>query len=241
MALLAGGLATRLRPITETIPKSMLTVAGEPFIAHQLRLLARQGIDRLVICTGYLGDQIEKFVGTGEAFGCRVSYSRDGSTLLGTAGSLRKALPLLGDSFFVMYGDSYLPTSFRAVFDAFLRTGQPALMTVFRNCNQWDVSNVEFVGDRIVQYEKKLRSAAMKHIDYGLGVLDAGRLAEWKVPDPSDLADYYKMLVAENRLAAHEVGERFYEIGSPAGLAETDAYLMGDARSQALQPAGEAS
>jgi NDP-sugar pyrophosphorylase family protein len=230
-----------LRPITETIPKSMLTVAGKPFIAHQLRLLAREGISRVVVCTGYLGEQIEKFVGTGEAFGCHVSYSWDGHALLGTAGSLRKALPLLGERFFVMYGDSYLPTSFRSVFAAFLRAQQPALMTVFGNCNQWDVSNIEFVGDRIVRYDKKLRSAAMKHIDYGLGVLDAGRLAEWTMPDPSDLADYYKMLLAENRLAAYEVGERFYEIGSPAGLAETDAFLMGDAPSRTLQPPRGAS
>ena len=227
VALLAGGLATRLRPITETIPKSMLAVAGEPFIAHQLRLLAREGIDRVVVCTGYLGEQIEKFVGTGGSFGCRVSYSWDGPTLLGTAGSLRKALPLLGDPFFVMYGDSYLPTSFRSVFDTFVRARQPGLMTVFRNHDQWDSSNVEFAGDRIVRYDKKLRSPAMKHIDYGLGILDSGRLAEWNVPDPSDLADYYRMLVSENRLAAHEVRERFYEIGSPAGLSETDAYLSG--------------
>jgi MurNAc alpha-1-phosphate uridylyltransferase len=130
LALLAGGLATRLRPVTETIPKSMVQVAGEPFICHQLRVLAREGVSDLVICTGYLGGQIESFVGDGSRFACHVRYSADGDKPLGTGGALRRALPLLGEHFLVMYGDSYLVTPIRPVYEAFRRSRMPALMTV---------------------------------------------------------------------------------------------------------------
>jgi NDP-sugar pyrophosphorylase family protein len=225
LALLAGGLATRLRPLTLAMPKSMIEVAGEPFIAHQLRLLAHQGINDIVICAGYLGEQIEAYVADGTAFGCRVRYSFDGGRLLGTGGALRKALPLLGDRFFVMYGDSYLPTTFAAILQAFERAGLPALMTVFRNAGRWDTSNVEFVDGVIHRYDKVDRMPAMLHIDYGLGVLARDALAVRWATDAFDLADLYRDLAARGLLAGFEVDERFYEIGSPAGLGETDRFL----------------
>lgn len=225
LALLAGGLATRLRPITVTMPKSMVEVAGQPFIAYQLRLLVRNGITDVVLCIGHLGEQIEAFVGDGHDFGCRVRYARDGARPLGTGGALRQALPLLGEAFFVMYGDSYLDVDFRAVYAAFLRAGRPGLMTVFRNDGRWDVSNVEFAEGVIRRYDKVERTAAMKHIDYGLGILTAAAL-EKRAPDtPFDLADLYRDLLARGLLAGYEVSERFYEIGSPSGLAETSAHL----------------
>lgn len=227
VALLCGGLATRLRPITEKIPKSLVEVAGEPFIAHQLRLLACQGIAEVVICAGHLGEQIADFVGDGARFGCSVRYSWDGEALLGTGGALHRALPLLGERFFVMYGDSYLPTRFRPVWDAFRRARLPALMTVFRNEGRWDASNVEFEFARgtIRRYDKVERSAAMHHIDYGLGALEAAILAGRSANTPFDLAELYRDLCRERRLAGYEVAERFYEIGSPAGLGETSAFL----------------
>ena len=225
LALLAGGLATRLRPLTLAMPKSMVAVAGEPFIAHQLRLLTSQGINKIVICVGYLGEQIEAYVGDGAAFGCNVRYSFDGDRSLGTGGALRKALPLLGDPFAVMYGDSYLPTPFAPILTAFGRAGRPGLMTVCRNVGQWDISNVEFVNGVILRYDKVDRTPAMLHIDYGLGVLSASALQNWTATDPLDLADLYSDMVRRGRLAGFEVHERFYEIGSPAGLKETGAYL----------------
>lgn len=227
LALLAGGMATRLRPVTASIPKSMVEVAGEPFISHQLRLLAREEVTDIVICCGYLGDQIIDFVGDGARFGCRVRYSSDGDRPLGTGGALRRALPLLGERFMVMYGDSYLEVNFREVFDAFRRAGKPALMTVFRNVGRWDTSNVEFVNGAIRRYDKVNRNPAMLHIDYGLGVLDAGAMGAHPVDHAFDLADHYRDLVRRGLLAGYEVHRRFYEIGSPAGLAETDAYLLG--------------
>jgi NDP-sugar pyrophosphorylase family protein len=225
LALLAGGLATRLRPITTKLPKSLVEVAGEPFIAHQLRLLKRQGITDVVICAGYLGDQIEASIADGRGFDCRVRYSHDGELLLGTGGALRMALPLLGERFFVMYGDSYLDTDFRAVHDAFVATRKPALMTVFRNAGRWDTSNVEFVDGAIRRYDKSDRTPAMQYIDYGLGVSTAAIFAERDVGARFDLADVYRDLVLRGLLAGYEVRERFYEIGSPSGLAETDAYF----------------
>jgi NDP-sugar pyrophosphorylase family protein len=225
LALLAGGLATRLRPTTNIIPKSMVLVGGEPFIAHQLRLLRRERITDIIICTGHLGEQINSFVGDGSRFGCHVRYAADGDRLLGTGGALRQALPLLGAQFFVMYGDSYLDIAFQPVYEAFLRAKCPALMTVFRNSNRWDTSNVEFKDGLVRRYDKVNRTPAMHYIDYGLGVLSAGVVAHRPTGTPFDLAELYRDLAEREQLAGYEVRQRFYEMGSPAGLAETATYL----------------
>ena len=170
VAILAGGLATRLRPLTETIPKALIEINGEPFAAHQLRLLKSRGIERVVFCVGYRAEMIEEYVGPGGRFGLDVSYSSDGPVLRGTAGAIHQAIPLLGDRFFVLYGDSYLPCNYAAVEGAFLDSGRQGLMTVFRNEGRWDTSNVEFAGGRILAYDKKQHPPRMQHIDYGLGV-----------------------------------------------------------------------
>jgi N-acetyl-alpha-D-muramate 1-phosphate uridylyltransferase len=225
LALLAGGLATRLRPITVSVPKSMISVAGRPFIAHQLDLIVQNGVREVVLCCGFLGDQIEEFVGSGKDFGCTVYYSYDGTALKGTGGAIRKALPLLGEQFFVMYGDSYLPASFREPFEAFAASGKRGLMTVFLNDNRWDKSNVEFVDGQIRNYDKRSSSPEMRYIDYGLGILNSSAFCEWKTEETFDLADVYRQLVAQGQLSGFEVVERFYEIGTPEGLAETDSML----------------
>jgi NDP-sugar pyrophosphorylase family protein len=226
LALLAGGLATRLRPLTEKVPKSMLPVAEEPFVAHQLRLLARQDVREIVICVGYLGEQVQQFVGDGSAFGCKVDYVFDGAKLKGTGGAIKGALPLLGDHFFVMYGDSYLPTSFSRVHDFFHQSGQRGLMTVFKNENKYDVSNVDFQDGRILNYDKRNPTPAMKYIDYGLGILRAETFAPWGDDEIFDLARVYESLVAKGQLAGLEIQERFFEIGSHEGLGETDGLLL---------------
>jgi NDP-sugar pyrophosphorylase family protein len=220
VAILAGGLATRLRPVTDTIPKALIDINGEPFLAHQLRLLGRSGIDRVVICTGYLGEQIQDFAGDGRAFGLHVEYSSDGPRLLGTAGAIRRALPLLGESFFVLYGDSYLPCDYAAVEQSFLVSGKRGLMTVHANQGRWDTSNVEFAEGRILVYDKTNRTPAMRYIDYGLGVFHRDAFDD--VPDdrPADLAAVYQNLLERRELAAHEVPTRFYEIGSAEGIRE---------------------
>ena len=225
IAILAGGLATRLRPITETIPKALIEIAGEPFLGYQLRLLSGGGIRHAVLCAGYLGEQIRAYAGDGSAFRMRVEYSFDGPELLGTAGAIKRALPLLGDGFFVVYGDSYLPCDYGAVAQAFLDSGKLALMTVFRNQGRWDSSNVEFSEGRILAYDKANRTPRMRHIDYGLGVFR--RQAFDAVPDnrPHDLAALYQSLLGQGELAAWESPQRFYEIGSQDGIRELTEFL----------------
>jgi NDP-sugar pyrophosphorylase family protein len=144
VAILAGGLATRLRPMTETVPKSLLELNGELFAVHQLRLLQSKGVRRVVFCVGHLGELIQQTIGNGSALGLQVDYSFDGPALLGTAGAVRNALSRLGDSFFVMYGDSYLPCDYAAISRQFQASRVLGMMTVFRNEGKWDTSNVEF-------------------------------------------------------------------------------------------------
>ena len=229
VAILAGGLATRLEPLTKNIPKSLIPILGEPFVAHQLRLLQRSGIQHVILCVGHLGNTIEQAIGDGSAFGVEVEYSYDGATLLGTAGAIKGALPKLGKKFFVMYGDSYLACNYAAVEQEFLQRDGLGLMTVFRNDGQWDASNVEFEEGRIVAYSKKNRTSRMHYIDYGLGVFHAEAFAGTRA---TDLADVYAELLRAGELAGMEVHERFYEIGSPAGLQEMTSFLSrpGDAR-----------
>ena len=230
VAILAGGLATRLRPMTETVPKSLVEVNGEPFIVHQLRLLQAKGIGHVVLCVGHLGSLVQRAIGDGTALGLQVDYSFDGPALLGTAGAVRNALPKLGDSFFVMYGDSYLPCDYVAVARNFETVNVLGMMTVFRNDGQWDTSNVEFeAGEHergeIVAYSKTNRTLRMRYIDYGLGVFRAEAFRGLPSGEACDLARLYTDLLQRKQLAAFEVRERFYEIGSLAGLRETAAFL----------------
>jgi NDP-sugar pyrophosphorylase family protein len=226
VAILAGGLATRLHPITQTIPKALVHVAGQPFINHQLAYLQAQGARRVVLCIGYFGEMIEALVGNGEQFGLDVSYSPDGPTLLGTGGALRNALPMLDSDFFVLYGDSFLPVDFSAVQQAYAASGQQALMTVLANGDRRDKSNVLFRGSRLLAYNKRAPGPEMAHIDYGLGVVSAQVLAPYAAGQPFDLADLYHKLSMQGQLAGLEVHERFYEIGSHSGLKETEDYFL---------------
>ena len=225
MVILAGGLATRLRPVTETIPKSLIEINGEPFIAHQLRLMRAQGIERVVICAGYLGDRIEEYVRDGRAFGIRAEFSYDFPTLLGTAGAIKKALPLLGDVFFTLYGDSYLPCDYAEVQRAFELSDRQALMTVFHNDGRWDRSNVEFDQGRIMRYDKLQQSPGMRWIDYGLGVFRRTAFDGVPADKTWDLALLYQDLLMRSELAGFEIRERFYEIGSFDGIEQMRRFL----------------
>jgi NDP-sugar pyrophosphorylase family protein len=227
VALLAGGLAKRLRPLTEELPKALLDVAGEPFIFHQLRLLAERGSGEVVVCAGYLGEMIRQAVGGGERFGLTVRYSFDWPHLLGTAGAIRQALPLLGEAFFVQYGDSYLTCDYQKVQNCFRESGRLGMMTVFRNLGQWDRSNVEYENGRILAYDKGNQTARMRHIDYGLGLFRREAFDTVPADLPCDLAELYRDLLRRGELASFEMKERFYEIGSLAGLEELRRLLGG--------------
>lgn len=225
VAILAGGLATRLHPLTLATLKALVDVAGRPFIEHQLGLLRRAGVERVVLCVGHLGEQAEAALGDGSRYGLVLHYVYDGPTLLGTGGALKKALPLLGDAFLVLYGDSYLECDYPAVTQAFLRSDKLGLMTVFKNDGRWDTSNIEYQDGRILRYDKTTRLPSMRHVDWGLGALRAEALAGYPEGQPFDLAKVYQDLVAQGELGAYEVRQRFYEIGSPQGLEETRRYL----------------
>lgn len=225
IAILSGGLATRLRPITETIPKSMVKVGDEPFVAHQLRMLSRQGFRKAVLLCGFLGEQIEAFVGDGSRFGIEVQYSYDGKDLKGTGGAIRKALPLLEEAFMVIYGDSWCPIDYLPPWQWFLQSGKDGLMTVFQNKGLWDSSNVEFSGGEILVYDKFSRNDRMQYIDYGVGAFRASVFSDYPDGSTFDLATVQMDLLKKKQLAGFEVKERFFEIGSHAGLKETDELM----------------
>jgi len=225
VAILAGGLATRLKPITEKVPKLLVEVAGEPFFSHQLRLLKAAGLNRIVLCVGYLGEKIVEEYGDGSKWGVQIDYSFDGPTLLGTGGALIRALPKLGDAFYVLYGDSYLPVDYLRIGEFFLGTGKLSLMTVYENRGQFDSSNVWFEGGSIRVYNKKVKSPEMLHIDYGLGAFRKEAFDSFPRDAVVDLAEVQMALLKAGQLAGFEIAERFYEIGSHAGLAELNELL----------------
>ena len=235
VVILAGGLGTRLGPLTKKQPKSMIDINGEPFIAHQLRMLKEQGIKEVAICTGYLGEQIEDYVGDGSRFGLMVGYSTDWPKRLGTAGAIKNLLNkewrqlLTIQALFVLYGDSYLTCNFEKVQKVFLEGNEvgwmAGLMTIMHNDNKWDASNVEYADGEIKAYDKG--NSNLRYIDYGLSIFQRKVFSELPSNKERDLADVYKSLLLYGRLAAHEVKERFYEIGSPKGLAEFRRYLKG--------------
>ena len=223
--ILAGGLATRLRPLTENYPKSLIDINGLPFIDYQLRLLHKHHIRKVVLCVGYLGEMIQDYVEDGRRFDLSVQYVFDGSVLLGTGGALKKAAEYLEDAFFVTYGDSYLACDYTQIQQTFMAEKKQGLMTVFHNQGQWDTSNVEFKDGRILNYDKVHRTSRMQYIDYGLGILTREALDHIPPNEPYDLALLSQTLLKRDQLAGHEVFSRFYEIGSLQGIADFKAYL----------------
>lgn len=226
VVILAGGLATRLKPVTERIPKSLVEVAGEPFISRQLRYLKNQDVTKVTLCIGHLGEMIQAVVGDGRQFGIDITYSLDGDTLLGTGGAIKKALPLLDDTFFVLNGDSFLPIDFRKVEEKFMYCSKSALMTILKNEDQWDTSNVSYVGGKLIKYDKEFPSSDMVYIDYGLGVLSKKLFNVYDKDQPFDLSLIYKSLSQRLDLEAYLVVDRFFEIGSHRGLKETTNYFL---------------
>jgi NDP-sugar pyrophosphorylase family protein len=225
--ILAGGLATRLGRLAEHLPKSLAPVGGQPFAVHQIQLLQRHGLTDITFLVGHLGEVIRDTLGDGTKWGVRLRYVFDGPRRLGTGGAILRALPALSDPFFVLYGDSYLECDYAAVETSFLISGKRGLMTVYRNEDRLDRSNVVYADGRIVCYDKGCRTPQMQHIDYGLGAFRKSAFARHGDDEAFDLVAVYQDLLAKDDLAGHEVLQRFYEIGSPEGLEETRAHLAG--------------
>ena len=223
VAILAGGLATRLRGVTgDRIPKSLVPVAGRPFLAHQLDQLRGQGVRRVVLCVGHLGVQIESTFGDGRAHGVELTYSDDGPELAGTAGALRRALPKLGREFFTLYGDSYLEIDYAKVLAGFRAQPKPALMTVIAQDKATEPANAWFENGVVRAYGKEQPLPEMRHVDYGLGLFSASVFDG----DEANLGALQARLARENQLAGFEVARRYFEIGSPRGLAELESHLQ---------------
>jgi NDP-sugar pyrophosphorylase family protein len=226
VAILAGGLATRLGNLTKDQPKSMLKISGKPFLEYQLELLGGAGIKDIVLCVGHLWEQIESFFGNGKRYGVTLRYSIEDSPL-GTAGALKKAQTLLSDPFFTMYGDSYLSVDFAAVMRYFSSQNKLALMSVYKNNDRYDRSNTSVEGKLVKKYSKQERTDDMVYIEYGANLFRKQALE--LVPENHfyELEDLFPRLIAPKELLAYEVKERFYEIGSPQGLKEFEEYVGG--------------
>lgn len=228
VVVLAGGLATRLRPITEKIPKSLIAINDIQFVLHQLNLFQQNGIDHVHFCLGHLGEMVVKVVEEStfsKTMG--ITYSYDGETLLGTGGAIKKALPFLPDTFFVTYGDSFLDIDYQSVESRFLEfvLEDCGLMTVYKNSNQFDTSNVIFDNSRIILYSKKQLTNKMDYIDYGLGILRKSHFNDYMDETTFDLSDIYEKLAINGKLIGYESHERFYEIGSVKGIEDLSNYL----------------
>ena len=215
--ILAGGLATRLRPITEKIPKALIEINGTPFIDYQLNYLKKQGTTNVVLCTGFLAEQIVDYVGNGSRYGLKIVCSNDGDKLLGTGGAIKNAATYLDDDFFILYGDSFLPIEYTPIYNKFKQKNLPALMTILENNNQWDKSNVIFDGKQITLYDKKNYLAQMNYIDYGLSICNRDIFTKM-IYSIFDLAEIFTSLSKKNQLDFFEVNDRFYEIGSQQGI-----------------------
>ncbi len=223
--ILAGGLGTRLRPTTETIPKAMVPVLGRPFIDHELELLKAGGVDDFVICVGHLGELIEEHLGDGRHLGVKVRYSHDGPKLLGPAGALKRAENLLEDSFFVTYGDAYLRAPLREMMRALFGSGRLGLMAVYRNSGKHGPSDVEVSGGMVVGYDKESGDRGFKWINYGLSALRREALKFIPRGRPCWEEEFYGALIAREELMAFRVSKRFYEIGTQSSLADFRRYL----------------
>jgi N-acetyl-alpha-D-muramate 1-phosphate uridylyltransferase len=225
VAILAGGLATRLRPITETIPKAMVPILGKPFLEYQIEFLKKNGVTDLVLCVGYLSEQIEQYFGDGRTRGVSIRYVRDGKTLLGTAGALKRAESQLNDSFFVMYGDSYVFLDFKELYARFRQSNKRALMVVYRNNNAYDTSNVAVENGSVTWYDKKNSAGDLVFIDYGVLIFDKRVLDLIPQNQVCPLEDIINILIQKKELAAYETKNRFYEIGSHKGMDEFTQYI----------------
>jgi len=225
--ILAGGMGTRIKSVAGNLPKALIPVAGRPFIRHQLELLRRNQLTRVVLLVGYRGDLIECELGDGSSLGFDISYVHEKpDRLLGTGGAILNALDHLADEFMVMYGDSYLPVDYQAMIEWYKNQERPAVMSVFKNHGQWDASNVRIGEHRVVYYDKKAKPGDADYIDYGLSILTKDIMKQYlQHPMPLDLAVVLSDLVSSDKLAAYEVVQRFYEIGKPEGLSELDALL----------------
>jgi NDP-sugar pyrophosphorylase family protein len=223
--ILAGGLGTRLGPVTESTPKAMVPVCGRPFLTYQLEYLAHHGVRDIIVCVGHLGEMIEAHFGDGRGFGVTIRYGHEGDRLLGTAGAIKNVEHFLDDVFLVTYGDSYTVVEFARIMDYFLSRDRLGLMVVFKNEDRWDRSNVVVDGEYVRVYDKQRLHPGMRYIDFGVSLFRREAFRDIPAGVPVDLREVNQWLIAQQQLLAFETHDRFYEIGSVAGLRELETLI----------------
>ena len=228
VVILLGGMATRLRPITRNIPKAMIIINGRPFLEHQIELLKKNGLKNFVFCVGYKWNLIKEYFGNGNRYNIEIKYSYDGKYLLGTAGAVRKAIKVLDEDFIILYGDTYLQIEYRSLIDYYYKnkSGYSGLMSVYKNDNKLDKSNVIYKNGKIIKYDKFHYSPEMKYIDYGISILKKEVLKALPANKRIDLADVYAELTKKGLMLGYEVFNRFYEIGTQKSLKEFENFIV---------------
>ena len=221
--ILAGGKATRLGKIAKNTPKSLIKINNHPFLYHQLIYLEKQGIKEVIICAGHLGFKIKKFI-ENKKINLKIKYFNDGKKLLGTGGAIKKILPFLKNNFFVMYGDSYLPINFRNVQKLYINSKKLGLITIYKNKNKLDKSNIILKSGNIY-YNKFKPIKGMHYIDYGLNILNKRVFKYFNLKKKFDLAEVLNLISKKNLLTFMLVKKRFYEIGSLHGIKDTEDFL----------------
>lgn len=224
VAILGGGFATRLYPLTHTRPKSLIEVAGKPFLGWQLELLRNHGVNRVVLCLGHHSELIKDYIATRD-FDLEVIISEDGVNPLGTGGAILKAIPVLGEQFMVLNGDSFLEIDYSKVCSTFTESKKKGLMTLYKNQNELEKSNVEYLDGKVVKYIKGGDLDTLEYIDFGLSVFSASVFSHFKRDIAFDLSSVYENLISIGELASYVTTKRFFEIGSHEGLRDTTAYI----------------
>lgn len=226
IAILAGGMGTRLYPLTRDVPKAMAPAAGKPFLEYQIEMLRKAGVTDIVLLVGNLSDAITTYFGDGSGFGVKIRYSNEGPNLLDTAGAVRHALPLLGERFFLTFGDSYLRLPYGQIWKDYAGSGREALMTVYRNHNQFDTSDI-FVEDGLVRaYQKSPPLPGAHYINHGLMILRRDAIAAIPQDTRISLQQFLQAVIARGELMAWETQQRFFEIGSPSALKEFEDEII---------------
>ena len=218
--ILAGGLGTRLGDLTKEVPKSMVPIFGKPFLEYQIELLRAQGISEIILCIGHMSGQIKDYFGDGRRFHISIRYSDEGDRQLGTAGAIKFAEPLLADSFFVLFGDTYLMVDYKAIMSYFLSQNHPALMAVYRNENRFDTSDVIVENQLVTVYDKTHPRPDMVYINAGLSVMRKDAMVLIPPGKSVSVQQFFAEFLDKQQLLAFEVSQRFYEIGSFSGLSD---------------------
>ncbi len=224
-AILVGGLGTRLGSLTKSVPKPMVLVAGKPFLEHEIGLLKGGGIDDFVLCVGHLGEKVESHFGDGGRWGVRVRYSYDGPKLLGPAGALKKAEPLLDERFLVTYGDAYLRADYRRLMSALEKSGKLGAMAVYENHDRYGRSDVVVRDGMVARYQKSGKAPGMDWVNFGVSALRRSALSFVRAGRECGEEEFYGELIKRGELLAFPVKDRFYEIGTPESLKEFERFI----------------